>query len=68
MIIDRCNVFELEKQTGIAPRDSWLKKARGGQVYFVKENGKTTAFLYLRDAKRFLKNWEKESLTNGKKN
>ena len=53
-MIKKCNVYDLEKSTGVCPRDSWLTKARGGKVYFVKKDGKTTAFLYLKDAKKFL--------------
>ena len=53
-IINKCNLCDLEQLTGIIPRDSWHKK-RGGQVYFATKNGKTTAFLYLKDAKKFLK-------------
>lgn len=52
-MINKCNLYDLEKLTGITPRDSWLTKARRGQVYFVEKNGKTTAFLYLKDAKNF---------------
>ena len=54
-MINKCNLYELEKLTGIIPRDSWHTKARGGQVYFVEKDGKTTAFLYLKDAKTYLK-------------
>ena len=53
-MINKCNLYDLEKLTGIIPRDSWHTKARGGQVYFVEKGGKTTAFLYLKDAKKFL--------------
>lgn len=54
-MINKCNLFDLEKLTGITPRDSWLTKARGGRVYFVEKDGKTTAFLYIKDAKTYLK-------------
>ena len=40
-MINKCNLYELEKLTGIIPRDSWHTKARGGQVYFVEKDGKT---------------------------
>lgn len=54
-MINKCNLYDLEKLTGIIPRDSWHTKARGGQVYFVEKDGKTTAFLYIKDAKKYLK-------------
>lgn len=54
-MINKCNLFDLEKLTGITPRDSWCTKARGGQVYFITKDNKTTAFLYLKDAKNFLR-------------
>ena len=55
-MVNKCNLYELEKLTGIIPRDSWHTKARGGQVYFVKKGDKITAFLYKKDAKEFLQN------------
>lgn len=54
-MIKKCNVFELEKNTGIIPRDSWITKAIREQVYYITKNNKTIAFLYLKDAKEFLK-------------
>lgn len=54
-LITRCNLYELEKQTGITPRDSWHTQARNKQVYFIKADGKTTAFLYKKDALKYLK-------------
>ena len=54
-MIKKCNLYELEKLTGITPRDSWHTKARAGQVYYITKDNKTTAFLYLKDAKKFLK-------------
>ena len=32
-MIYKSNVYDLEKLTGIVPRDNWHTKARGGQVY-----------------------------------
>lgn len=55
-MINKCNLYELEKLTGITPRDSWYTKARREQVYFIIKDNKTTAFLYIKDAKKFLKN------------
>ena len=55
-MINKCNLFDLEKLTGITPRDSWCTKARRGQVYFIKNGDKITAFLYKKDAKEFLQN------------
>lgn len=54
--IEKCNVFDLEKHTGICPRDSWTYKKANKTIYYVKdENGKTTAFLYKADAIKFAK-------------
>ena len=54
--IEACNVFELEKYTGICPRDSWENKKANKTVYYVKEeSGRTMAFLYKADAIKFAK-------------
>lgn len=58
-MIHKCNIYDLEKTTGIVPRDNWHTKARKGQVYFVNKCGKITAFLYLKDAKKFLRELSK---------
>lgn len=51
--IKKCKVYNLEKETGIIPRDTWWTRARKGIVYYATKNNKTTAFLYLKDAKQF---------------
>lgn len=55
LTIAKCKVFDLESLTGISPRDSWWSKARNSNVYYVVKDNKTIAFLYLKDAKQFLK-------------
>ena len=54
-MIFSCNVYELESKTGIIPRDSWHTKARRGVIYYIKVNNKNIAFLYLKNAKQYIK-------------
>lgn len=54
-MINKCNLYDLERLAGIVPRDSWHTKAIKQQVYYITKDNKTTAFLYLKDAKKFLK-------------
>ena len=55
--IETCNVFDLEKQTGICPRNSWIYKKANKNVYYVQEDSrKITAFMRKTDAIKFVKN------------
>lgn len=57
LTIKKCSLFELEKLTGIVPRDSWYKKRANKDVYYIEdiEEGIKIAFSQLAEAKKYLR-------------
>lgn len=64
--IKKCNLFELEKLTGIVPRDSWYKKRTNKNVYYIInfDTSEKIAFLTLADAKKYLREKEDKIMEN----